>query len=598
MADKELEKKIIELPKLPNVIQGDGRQLMSLLKSFLTQTAEQVNLANGFSAEEIKPNTDGKVPTPRNLFITFNRLGAVVTWNHIPDVSVLAYYELRENTNVGSNSGLLLRTVENEVINKVPISFSSRIYLYAVNKDGEYSNTTYVDYTKPRPNSPQDISLTKNNEGTLITFLEIPTNCIGANVYIDNEKFQTMDNVFLFAHDDKKKIKKVEVAYYDVFGEGERGVINCVVPNVTGFLVERNGANLDFYWDSVNIYGVTYAVRVGVTESWNSAVEVFRTKLNKHRYVYPNPGNYCFLIKAMDVHGNTSEYATYVYTDNAIDLSKNVILDFSQDNVAYSGNKINMYYDVGLQGLKLEREALYGEYMMNITLPQKYRARNWLDMSIIGITNSNIKWSDCTFTWNSEEASKMTWAGERGGLEGLKLSKQIATYKGVDTVDIDCIRLNGNLTTEKGTEPTIAVKANNFTASRWANGLTILDTTQLEYTISNITNVFSIAFCIKKTKNFDDCIFMTLANSEEYFLMLGFDKLKNVFYLTGSDGVTIYAQIETLERDWLTFGISQGSNDRTLFVHSLTTSKYAQEKATVLPVGKLTNVYCYPKLIN
>jgi hypothetical protein len=50
----ELEKTILNVPNLPNHIQGDGRYLMSLLKSFLEQTAEQVNLANGFSAEDIQ----------------------------------------------------------------------------------------------------------------------------------------------------------------------------------------------------------------------------------------------------------------------------------------------------------------------------------------------------------------------------------------------------------------------------------------------------------------------------------------------------------------------------------------------------------------
>ena len=55
MADEELKKKIINVPNLPNIVQGDGRYLMTLLNNFLKSMATQVNFANGFSAEEINP---------------------------------------------------------------------------------------------------------------------------------------------------------------------------------------------------------------------------------------------------------------------------------------------------------------------------------------------------------------------------------------------------------------------------------------------------------------------------------------------------------------------------------------------------------------
>lgn len=45
---------ILRVPDLPNVVKGDGRYLMTLLRDFLAQTAHEVNLANGFSAEDIQ----------------------------------------------------------------------------------------------------------------------------------------------------------------------------------------------------------------------------------------------------------------------------------------------------------------------------------------------------------------------------------------------------------------------------------------------------------------------------------------------------------------------------------------------------------------
>ena len=76
------------------------------------------------------------------------------------------------------------------------------------------------------------------------------------------------------------------------------------MPDVTNFMVERNDAQLYFYWDAVEIHGVHYIVKVGVTPDWNKALQLFDTPNNKHRYIYPNTGDYYMLIKAVDEHGN------------------------------------------------------------------------------------------------------------------------------------------------------------------------------------------------------------------------------------------------------------------------------------------------------
>lgn len=241
---EQIEKELIEAPQLPHVVQGDGRYVMSLLNEFLKSMAAQVNLANGFSAEEIKPEA-GKYPTPRNFYLTFNRIGGVLTWNHIADISNLAYYELRTDKNVGKNVGLLERTIDTTSY-KLPVNYAATVYLFAVSKDAEASAPAELNYTKARPDAPKDIAVTKNNEGSLITFLDIPSNCIGANIYIAGQQFQTLTNIYL--HKGNTDIEKVEVAYYDQFGEGERGYLYLVLPDVTGLLVERNGAELDFYW--------------------------------------------------------------------------------------------------------------------------------------------------------------------------------------------------------------------------------------------------------------------------------------------------------------------------------------------------------------
>ena len=56
MAD---EKKILIIPDLPTAIQGDGRHLISLLRKYLKSVNEQVNLANGFTEDDVEATTFG-----------------------------------------------------------------------------------------------------------------------------------------------------------------------------------------------------------------------------------------------------------------------------------------------------------------------------------------------------------------------------------------------------------------------------------------------------------------------------------------------------------------------------------------------------------
>ena len=73
-------------------MKGDGRYLMTLLRQFLTETAREVNLANGFPAEEIKSDGTSKVPDVKNFHLTFDRLGGVLEWDHTSKLDDLAYY--------------------------------------------------------------------------------------------------------------------------------------------------------------------------------------------------------------------------------------------------------------------------------------------------------------------------------------------------------------------------------------------------------------------------------------------------------------------------------------------------------------------------
>lgn len=591
MAD---EAKILKVPDLPPVVKGDGRYLMTLLRQFLTETAREVNLANGFTAEEIKSAGTSKVANVKNFHLTFDRLGGTLEWDHTSKVSELAYYELRTDTRVGENNNLLERTREN-TSTKLPLTYVGHIYCYVVLKDGEASSGAVIYYTKARPLAPTDLALTKDQQGTIVSFLAIPLDCIGANVYVNDDKYSVTDNIFLYTGGEI--IKTVRVAYYDQFGEGESTTIWCEIPDVTNFIVERNGSQLYFYWDALPIHGVHYVVKVGAVPDWDRALTIFDTKDNKHRYIYPNVGDYYMLIKAVDEHNNYSKNAAYVYLENQKDEHKNVIIELDQKATAYSGAKVGMYYDAAGEQLKLDRDAGMGEYIIDVQLPQKYRARNWLDFACIGQTNDTLCFDDMAWLWDSEEAARTVWNGTVGDLNGVQVRQEIARYVGI-TADgfVDVMQMDGGLTSVKGNAPSDS-HAIDYALGRWHKGAMIGDTTRLAYAV-NIPRTFTLSFNATVKNGMGDVMIATLS-SETSLLVLGYDAKDSCFFLRGSDGATVKTKpiaIPASGRDWYNIAASQSDTERTLYVHSLEYSETVSGSEKAAPMGTFSAIYLYPKL--
>lgn len=583
---------VLKVPALPNVVKGDGRYLMTLLRQFLSDTAREVNLANGFTAEEIQSEGTGKVPTVKNFHLTFDRLGGLLTWDHTSKISDLAYYEIRTDKNVGSDSGLLERTREN-TSTKLPLTYVGRVYCFVVLRDGEGSSGAEIRYTKARPSAPEDLALTKDQQGTLLSFLAIPLDCLGANVYVNETKYSVTDNIFLYTGGEI--IKTIRVAYYDQFGEGESTTIHCVLPDVENFIVERNDSQLYFYWDAVPVHGVCYVVKVGTTPDWDKALTVFDTPDNKHRFIYPNVGDYYMLIKAVDEHNNYSQNAAYVFLTNQKDEHKNVIIELEQKASAYNGTKIGMYYDAAGEQLKLDKEVTHGEYLIDVELPQKYRARNWLDYACIGQTNESICLDDMNWAWDSIEASRTVWNGTVGDLKGVSVSQEIARYVGVGEDVLASAPLNGSLESAKGNGPS-DFHNTVYAQGRWHSGLVVSDTMRLAYSC-RVPRVFSLSFNLTVKQGFTDVMIATM-KGDSGWLVLGYDAREKCFYLRGSDGATIRTgwSVPPNGREWYTVAISQGEEERALYAHSLNYNVTVSGSVKADPIGTFSAVYFYPKL--
>lgn len=587
MAD---EKKLqIAVPELPNTVAGDGRHVMSLLRKYLKEMAVQINLANGF---EGVPETSSGYAAPSGFVLKFSVDGGTLSWNDVSYYDQLAYYELRTDRNVGESRGLLERTTENTSM-VLPDAAASTVYLYAVLRDKTYSNPSVLTYSKKRPDAPQKINLTKNEQGVLVQFTEIPLDCIGAHIYIGGTMLTSGDNIFLYKLSENENIDTVGVAYYDQFGDGERAVIYNNVPDVTGFLVERNGAVLDFYWDPIELHGVSYAVQVSETGVWGTGLELFTTELNKKKLEYPNAGGKYFLIKAADEHGNWSENAAMYHLVTADDPSKNVIVEFDEGSLGYPGNKYGMYYDPTIGGLKIADEMMRGEYIFSGELDQTYRARNWADYKTNLLRTSNLRISDLTDTIDSTKLYSMTLGGgELVGGDIPEVRSYLAEYIGMGTRDLLLASLESTTDDDSGNAAAEAVHADTFTYGRWNTGLSVEQLTKLSYDYEG-TETFHAQFVIRLSETPTWCTIAVFSNGTDW-LELGYD---GGFYLKGSDGKENRVTPSVSSSDCITFSISQGAEIRALrlCITSLSNGRDTLYESTInaAPIGAFTNVRFY-----
>ena len=586
--DNNNKKQILYMPELPTTVKGDGRYVLSLLRKYLKSVNEQVNIANGFTEDEVEENKKGDFTRPKNFTLTFDRMGGVLNWDAVPNNN-LAYYELRINDSIGTVTGLLEKTTATSSI-QLPPTASGKIYLYAVSKEGKVSNPNTLTYNKRRPEAPSDISLTKNNEGTLITFLEIPTNCIGANIYIDGTKYESLDNLYLYPD---ASITEVAIAYFDQFGEGELAKFSCIVPNVTGFYVEKNDANLYFYWDSVPIYNVTYVVKMGTTNRWEECVEIFRSKTNKHRYIRPNQSKTYFLIKAVDDHNNYSAESAWFYLNTTLEIKKNIVLNFDQEQVGYSGGKLNMYYNVARHGLNLEPQTFKGEYFIYNVLQQKIKARNWIDNKISGLSDNNLRVMDLTFALDSKEAERFLLSGLVGDITNVVLKNQIARYTGKNNDYFNAI-VDGTTDAKNGTKKDEHKVSMAFT--RFNKGALVTDVTRLVYAC-NVPSNFSMNFWIKNTSRLTDCFLVILYNSKTNTkLYIGYDSHDKAFYTRDNVQLkTIFVPIDTSDRDWVFIGLAQSADTRMLYINEYNYGLKNIVTDKIMPCGTFDTIYLNPK---
>lgn len=171
--------------------------------------------------------------TPDGFIVDFGSV-CTASWKEVTNTDV-AFYEIRTDDNAGAETaGLLVRTNNLSAI-LLLTERSGKLYLYAKSAIGKYSAPAILQYNKPVPKKPNPPVLTSTIGGFGLTAEAIPKDCAGMNIYIngtDGQKtIKTENNVY--SHTCGAGIYDVSIAYYDLFGEGEKSGESRVVVKIS-----------------------------------------------------------------------------------------------------------------------------------------------------------------------------------------------------------------------------------------------------------------------------------------------------------------------------------------------------------------------------
>lgn len=556
-------------PQLPTTIAGDGRYVMSLLNDFcrtVTDTLTQVE-------EQITASTPSTID---NFFITFDRKGTLWQWD---SVSGAQYYELHcQNT-------LLERTTQ-ATSRIAPTSYAGTATLTAVLPDRTISET--LSYTKPRPSAPQYLNTTRTDTTLDIDYPPIPNDCIGIELVIDGQTYRTTQDRLSLPL--SQTATHLTAAYYDNFGTGDICTRSNTTNNVTRFFAEQNGEWTDFFWDTVPGPNVTYLIKTSFTEpDWNSATTLLSTAQNHARIRFPQQGKVYFLIKAINNAGCYSPHATCATLDRAADQARNTILTADASAFYYNHSKTNLYYDAIANGLRLTDNTRRGEYILPIHLPTTYRARNWLEYKLIGVTDDTLIWDDSDFDWTSEDSTATIWNGASGDLSEAILTKEIAENL-PPSADETTWTMANTLLSAGGVAPTQAQHADTFEPARWDHGLRLTPLTRLTYPADNLTH-FTLIFHLTADPTISSCEIVTLCGTDGALTLRYHNRQ---FHLTATDSQTLTLDYHPTTYDQLTIGICQTSTTRTLRLNSLAQNTDLITTATTPPCTTITAISYHP----
>ena len=157
--------------------------------------------------------------TPSNFKLAFGET-ATARWDEVTNTDIM-FYEVRRDDSPGEKSEGLLTQTGSTSADLALTWRTGNLYLYAKNALGKYSWPAKITYNKPAPAKPEPPTVKNTMTGFTVSTKEIPADAIGMIVYIKDKEAIKTENAVL-SYNCEPGIYDVAIAYYDMFGAGER----------------------------------------------------------------------------------------------------------------------------------------------------------------------------------------------------------------------------------------------------------------------------------------------------------------------------------------------------------------------------------------
>ena len=282
----------------------------------------------GAPTETITIERKTEVPNiPNNFSVIFGE-GCQLVWEAVTNSDV-DFYEVRGDENAGSEDGLIARTTGTS-INVTLTERTGTLYLFAHNATKQYGYPAVLEYSKEKPPTPEKPKLTTKLGGFSIEAEPIPDGCSGMSIYIsaggsDNTDsvIYTQNNVYSYMCD--AGIYDVQIAYKDIFGEGDKSAISSILVKV---LVDN-----DFLADeAVSVEKIDKVVQDAIDQGIEAKNQVVQ------------------LVGDLNSEDGASKYSALVQLEDAINLrvrKDDVInqINISPESILIDGSKVHVTGD-------------------------------------------------------------------------------------------------------------------------------------------------------------------------------------------------------------------------------------------------------------
>ena len=203
---------------------GDGNGQIVISQCEVGKTYDvklQVKDINGNYSEGIVKSLQialksDKPNTPEGFTIRFAEQ-AIYNWREVTNADV-DFYEVRLNTAIGNDDGLLAKS-SNTTASSLLQNRKGIVYLYAHNPVKGYSAPAMLEYNVPKPITPTDVTIKTTMNGLVVTYSPIPSGSHHANIYVNEQRYQSTSNTIFIPIE--AGAYTIKVAYVDIFGEGD-----------------------------------------------------------------------------------------------------------------------------------------------------------------------------------------------------------------------------------------------------------------------------------------------------------------------------------------------------------------------------------------